>query len=96
MSPSFPSRGIEFILNIVPPQKESGVFPAHNIGVKEIIYVAQGKLRVELGNGAFIEELGEGDSFYFAADTEHRFINIFDIECCYFLVIDSINSVSWL
>ncbi|MGE8034902.1 XRE family transcriptional regulator [Lysinibacillus sp. KCTC 33748] len=89
LSPSFPSRGIEFILNIIPANKESGVFPAHKSGVKEFVFIKQGALRVELGNGTFIEELHEGDSFFFEADTEHRFINLSAKECHYFLVIDS-------
>ncbi|MFJ7736724.1 helix-turn-helix domain-containing protein [Lysinibacillus sp. NPDC097287] len=89
LSPSFPSRGIEFVLNIIPAHKESGVFPAHKSGVQEYIFVESGKLRVELGNGVFKDELDEGDSFFFEADTEHRFINIGDEECRYFLVIDS-------
>lgn len=93
LSPSFPSRGIEFILNKVPANKESGVFPAHKPGVKEFIYIHKGTLRVELGNGSLIEELQEGDSFFFEADTEHRFINLTAEECQYFLVIDSTQSM---
>ena len=89
LSPSFPSRGIEFVLNTIPPHEESGVFPAHKFGVKEYIFVESGKLRAELGNGIFKDELDEGDSFFFEADTEHRFINIGDEVCRYFLVIDS-------
>ena len=66
-------------------------FPAHKSGVQEYIFVESGKLCVELGNGIFKDELNEGDSFFFEADTEHRFINIGDEECRYFLVIDSIQ-----
>lgn len=89
LSPSVPSRGIEFVLNIIPPNKESGIFPAHKAGVKEYIFVKSGKLRVELGHGAFSEELEAGDSLFFEADTAHRFINMTNDECHYFLVIDS-------
>lgn len=89
LSPSFPSRGIEFILNTLPPFCDSGIFPPHKKGVKEYIYVLKGKLKVELGNGSFQEELLEGDSFYFEANTEHRFINVTNEQCQYFLVIDS-------
>ncbi|MDP5276252.1 helix-turn-helix domain-containing protein [Chengkuizengella axinellae] len=89
LSPSLSSQGIEFILNIIPPFSESGVFPAHKVGVKENIYISKGRLDVELGGGSFSVELVEGDSFYFAADTEHRFINLSNEECHYFLVIDS-------
>lgn len=89
LSPSFPSKGIEFILNIIPANQESGIFPAHKLGVKEYIFVNSGKLRVELGHDVFQAVLEEGDSFFFEADTEHRFINMTNEECHYFLVIDS-------
>lgn len=52
------------MLNIIPPNKESGIFPAHKAGVKEYIFVKSGKLRVELGHGAFSEELEAGDSLF--------------------------------
>lgn len=89
LSPSFPSKGIEFILNIVPPGKESGIFPSHKLGVKEYIVVAKGQLRVELGNQHFVSVLETGDSIYFEANVEHRFINSSNEECHYYLVIDS-------
>ncbi|MFC4765855.1 helix-turn-helix domain-containing protein [Effusibacillus consociatus] len=89
LSPSFPSKGVEFILNIVPPGKESGVFPPHTSGVKEYMTVAQGKLRVVLGEGNVVHELQAGDSLYFEANLQHQFINIGDQECHYYLVIDS-------
>ncbi|KAB2492826.1 helix-turn-helix domain-containing protein [Priestia endophytica] len=92
LSPSLPSKGVEFILNVVPPFKESGTFPSHKKGVKEYIFVAKGTLRVELGNGVCSEELKEGDSFYFEGDIEHRFINEREEECHYYLVIDSHES----
>lgn len=92
LSPSFPSRGIEFVKNIIPPLSESGVFPAHKSGVKEYIYVEKGSLKVELAKGVYKERLYEGDSFFFEADTEHRFINDSSDECNYFLVIDSTQS----
>ncbi|EAZ85445.1 MULTISPECIES: helix-turn-helix domain-containing protein [Lysinibacillus] len=92
LSPSFPSRGIEFVKNVIPPLSESGIFPAHKSGVKEYIYVEKGSLNVELSKGAYKEQLNEGDSFFFEANTEHRFINETDHECIYFLVIDSTQS----
>ncbi|WP_368492981.1 helix-turn-helix domain-containing protein [Geobacillus thermodenitrificans] len=89
LSPSFPSRGIEFILNIIPYKKASGIFPKHKKGVKEYISVAKGKLRVKLGNETY--DLEEGDSMYYEADIEHSFTNIGDEDCHYYLVIDSNN-----
>ncbi|WLR43234.1 XRE family transcriptional regulator [Bacillus carboniphilus] len=89
LSPSAPSSGIEFILNKIPPKSESGIFPAHKEGVTETIYVAKGCITVELDGGDFKENLNEGDSFYFEANTEHRFINKTDEESHYYLVIHS-------
>lgn len=89
LSPSFPSQGIEFILNIIPPGKESGTFPPHPPGVKEYIVVAEGRLRVELAGGEKKYELEQGDSIFFEADVAHRFINAGNGECHYYLVIDS-------
>ncbi len=93
LSPSFPSKGIEFILNIIPPMQETGVFPTHESGVKEYIYVAQGKLQIELGSQPEKYLLEKGDSIYFEADLSHRFINLSKEECHYYLVIDS-NRIS--
>ncbi|GIM47237.1 transcriptional regulator [Collibacillus ludicampi] len=87
LSPSFPSRGIEFILNMIPPGKESGIFPPHKKGVKEYVTVLRGQLQVVLGETSY--ELHEGDSMYFEVHVEHRFINCGDGECRYYLVIDS-------
>lgn len=87
LSSSFPAKGIEFVFNIIPPKQESGVFPKHKKGVKEYISVAKGKLRVVLGTRSY--DLAEGDSIYYEADVEHRFINIGEEECHYYLVIDS-------
>ncbi|WCK55314.1 XRE family transcriptional regulator [Aneurinibacillus sp. Ricciae_BoGa-3] len=88
LSPSLPSRGVEFVLNVIPPGKESEIFPAHQPGVKEYIAVAQGKLRVDLTDDRTYE-LDEGDAIYYEADIEHRFINVGNEECRYYLVIDS-------
>ncbi|MBM7645602.1 transcriptional regulator with XRE-family HTH domain [Scopulibacillus daqui] len=89
LSPSFTTKGIEFILNIIPPSKESGVFPSHKKGVEEYIFVSSGKLQIELGNGEKKYTLNAGDSMYFEANTQHRFINLGKSECHYYLVIDS-------
>ncbi|GEN34918.1 MULTISPECIES: helix-turn-helix domain-containing protein [Aneurinibacillus] len=94
LSPSLPSRGIEFILNVIPPGQESGVFPPHKRGVKEYITVANGALRVILGKDLTEYDLQEGDSLYFEADVEHQFINTGTEECRYYLIIDSHDAKS--
>ncbi|BCJ87213.1 helix-turn-helix domain-containing protein [Effusibacillus dendaii] len=87
LSPAFPARGIEFILNIIPPGGDSGTFPPHKSGVKEYITVAKGSLQAILNNQTYL--LQKGDSIFFEANVEHRFINIGEAECHYYLVIDS-------
>lgn len=87
LSPSFPSKGIEFILNTIPIGKVSPIFPPHQKGVKEYIFLSKGKLQIILGEQIY--ELETGESIYFEADTKHQFKNIGDSECQYYLIIDS-------
>lgn len=84
-----PTNDIEFILNKIPPLKETGGFPPHKKGVEEYIYVAKGKLQVQLGEEPQVYTLEEGDSIYFEADIDHRFVNLSEEECNYFLIINS-------
>ncbi|MBX6396466.1 MAG: helix-turn-helix transcriptional regulator [Alicyclobacillaceae bacterium] len=88
LSPAFPSKGVELLLNIMPPGGESGTFPAHAPGVREYLAVLQGHLAVMLGE-EHSYELDEGDAMYFEAAVPHRFINRGREECRYVLVIDS-------
>lgn len=89
LSPSLSGNGIEFILHVIPPFKESGPLLSQKQGVEEYIYVAQGKLKIELGKGQDVHVLNEGDSIFFEADTEHRFVNLSDYDCHFYLIIDS-------
>ena len=87
LSPSFGGRGIEFIRNVVPEGSSSAEFPPHRRGVEEYIVVETGRLRAVLGGEDYL--LGEGDALYFDADIAHRFDNVGEGECSYYLVIDS-------
>jgi transcriptional regulator with XRE-family HTH domain len=84
LSPSF--GGIEFIRNIVPEGSTSGEFPPHRRGVEEYVVVEKGRLRAVLGGEEHVLE--EGDAAYFEADVAHRFDNVGEGECSYYLVID--------
>lgn len=85
LSPGGGPRGIEFIRNVIPEGSTSGDFPAHHEGVEEYIVVERGRLRAVLGGEEY--SLEEGDSIYFEADVTHRFDNIGEGECSYYLVI---------
>jgi transcriptional regulator with XRE-family HTH domain len=85
LSPSF--GGIEFSRNVVPRGSTSGEFPPRRRGVEECVVVERGRLRAVLGEEEHLLE--SGDAIYFEADVPHRFDNAGQIECSYYLVIDS-------
>jgi transcriptional regulator with XRE-family HTH domain len=87
LSPAFGRGGIEFIRNVVPEGSSSGEFPPHRRGVEEYVVVESGRLRAVLGGEDYLLE--EGDALYFEADIPHRFDNAGEVECAYYLVIDS-------
>jgi transcriptional regulator with XRE-family HTH domain len=87
LSPSFGGRGVEFIRNDVPEESTSGEFPPHRRGVEEYVAVEKGRLRAVIEGEEYLLE--EGDALYFEADVSHRFDNVGDSECSYYLVIVS-------
>jgi transcriptional regulator with XRE-family HTH domain len=90
LSPSIGGHGIELIRNVVPEGSISGEFPPYRRGVEEYVVVERGRLRAILGNEGYILE--KGDAVYFEADVPHRFDNVGEAECSYYLVIDSRRS----
>ncbi|MCJ2135812.1 helix-turn-helix domain-containing protein [Methylobacterium sp. J-026] len=87
LSPVLPGRGIDWVLNTLPPGATTGEFVAHRRGVSEYIFVLKGRLRATIGDRALVVE--EGDSLYFEADAGHAFTNLGPDACQYFLVIDA-------
>jgi len=87
ISPVLPGRGIDWVLNTLPPEAETGSFVAHRRGVEEYIYVLRGRMRATIGDQRVT--LNQGDSLYFQADADHSFLNLGKTQCEYFLVIDS-------
>jgi len=87
LSPVLPGRGIDWVLNTLPPSSSTGEFTAHRRGVEEYIFVARGRLQVTIGERTVT--LSEGDSLFFEADLPHAFFNPDSAACEYFLVIDS-------
>ncbi len=87
LSPSFVGRGVEFVRNVVPEGSTSGEFPAHGRDVEEYVVVEKGRLRAVLAGEEYVLE--EGDALYFEADVPHRFDNLGDGPCSYYLVIVS-------
>lgn len=87
LSPVLPGRGIDWVLNTLPPRATAGEFQAHRRGVEEYIYVLDGRLKAVVGSE--VVTLETGDSLYFQADATHSFTNAGTRDCTYFLVIDA-------
>lgn len=87
LSPTFGGSGVEFVRNVVPRGSTSGEFPPHRRGVEEYVVVEKGRLRAFIGGEEHLLE--EGDALYFEADVSHRFDNVGNDECSYYLVIVS-------
>ncbi len=87
LSPVLPGRGIDFLLNTLPPRGTAGLFGAHRRGVEEYVYLQRGTLEAAIGDKRHV--LHTGDALYFQADANHSFTNIGEEECAYFLIIDS-------
>ncbi len=87
LAPILPARGVDWVLNILPPGSSTGEFVAHRRGVEEYIHVIQGRLRAILGGETY--ELNEGDAIYFQAHIRHEFVNFGIGPCKYYLIINS-------
>lgn len=87
LAPILPARGIDWVLNVLPPGASTGEFVAHRRGVEEYIHVIQGRLRAILGGVP--HDLNEGDAIYFQAHITHEFVNFGIGPCKYYLIINS-------
>jgi transcriptional regulator with XRE-family HTH domain len=87
VAPILPARGIDWVMNVLPPGASTGEFVPHRRGVEEYIHVLHGRLRARLGSTVY--ELNEGDAIYFQAHIPHEFQNFGIGPCTYYLVINS-------
>jgi len=87
LSPLYLGRGVDFVLNRLPPRACTGPFPSHRSGVEEHLYVTKGRLKVSLDGKEHV--LKAGDFLFYQGDLDHAFQNLSDSVCEYFIVIDS-------
>jgi transcriptional regulator with XRE-family HTH domain len=87
LSPILPGRGIDWVLNTLPPHGSTGEFSAHRAGTEEYIYVLKGRIIAMVGKQQV--DLAEGDALFFKASSVHQFRNPGARPASYFLVIDS-------
>ena len=84
LSPNFGGGGVEFVRNVYPraPPRESS---RRTAGVSRSTSSSSGGVWAILGGEEYL--LREGDALYFEADVTHRFDNVGEGECSYYLVI---------
>jgi transcriptional regulator with XRE-family HTH domain len=87
IAPILPSRGLDWVLNELPPGQSTGTFVPHRTGVEEYIFVMSGQLEAELGNHTHI--LRPGDALYFQAHVPHTFSARSKTACRYMLIINN-------
>jgi transcriptional regulator with XRE-family HTH domain len=87
LSPMYLGRGIDVVLNRLPAGAGTGPFPSHREGVEEHLYVVKGRLKVTLDGDVYV--LRAGDFLFYRGDMSHKFENLSNAACEYFIVIDS-------
>lgn len=83
LSPVVPGVNFEWIRTTLPPGRDAGSFPAYAPGSHVFVVLQEGRLRLTVGERE--SELRAGDSAYFAADAVHRYANLGDRDCVYFV-----------
>ena len=87
LSPLYRGRGIDLVLNTLPPRSRTGPFPSHRGGVEEHLWVQSGSMTILVGDERF--DLQAGDFLFYPADREHSFVNDADVPASFIIVIDS-------
>lgn len=87
LSPLYRGRGIDLVLNTLPPGARTGPFPSHRAGVEEHLWMVSGTLTIEVGSEAHV--LRAGDFLFYPADREHSFVNDGDVPAVFVIAIDS-------
>lgn len=87
LSPLYRGRGIDLVLNTLPPRTRTGPFPSHRVGVEEHLWMQSGTLTVEVGSER--HDLLTGDFLFYPADRDHSFVNDADTPAVFMIAIDS-------
>ncbi len=90
LSPALPGSAFEFMRTTIPPGIDTGVFPPHAAGTREIVAVEAGSLRLTIDGTAWM--LAAGDSIAYRGDVLHRFANPGDVDCVYYLALHQVES----
>lgn len=92
LSPVGKGKGVDLVVNVLPPGRTSGTFPAHAPGVEETLAVGSGRLWLFLGGRKIA--LQAGDAVFYRADVGHRFENPSRTEpAVFYIAIDGTKAV---
>ncbi|MCA1006547.1 XRE family transcriptional regulator [Rhodococcus hoagii] len=83
VTPVVPGVNFEWMDVTLPAGCDAGEFPAYAPNSHEFVHVLDGELTVGVGEREWM--LGPGDTLYFEADATHRFANVGQSPCRYFV-----------
>ncbi|HEY0423371.1 MAG TPA: XRE family transcriptional regulator [Rhodopila sp.] len=89
LSPLFPDRSVDFVLNILPAGRRV-VFPGHHQGVEEYLFVSRGELIVVADGQCY--SVRQGSTLFYPGHSVHEFRNNTDQEVEFFILIDDTRS----
>ncbi len=85
LSPVFPDRSVDFVLNILPAGGHVA-FPGHAYGVEEYLFVASGNLTVVTDGQRYL--VSRGDTLFYPAHGVHEFHNETEETAKFFIIVD--------
>lgn len=85
LTPVLPDSAFEFMRTTIPAGVDTGVFPPHRPGTREVVAVEAGTLRLTIDGTPW--HLASGDSISYRGDVLHQFANPGDVDCVYYLTL---------
>jgi transcriptional regulator with XRE-family HTH domain len=85
LSPVFPDRSVDLVLNTLPPGGHVR-FPAHHAGVEEYLHVRSGSLVVVTDDQRHV--VTEGSTLFYPGHLRHEFINETAAPVEFYIVVD--------
>jgi transcriptional regulator with XRE-family HTH domain len=82
--PTMEDGSLSLMRMVLPAGSSTGEHAPHRRGTETYLLVDHGRLRAMVGDDEFL--LAAGDAFYFEGDVSHRFDNLSDDPCSFFVV----------
>lgn len=85
LTPVLPDSRFKFMRTTISAGVDTGVFPPHRPGTREVVAVEAGTLRLTIDGTPW--HLASGDSISYRGDVLHQFANPGDVDCIYYLTL---------